>query len=86
MQHLTRVNRYIFERKKADSVNTGVWRENSLYFCFCSPCRYEQQLREKLARRRERLAKGLPPEDSDDEDETKQSTDGVGVLESLEQR
>ena len=49
--------------------------------------RYEQQLREKLARRRDRLAKGLPPEDSEDEEDTeKESADGKSLLENIERR
>ena len=49
--------------------------------------RYEQQLREKLARRRERLAKGLPPEDSEDEQDTEEeSADGKSLFENIERR
>lgn len=49
--------------------------------------KYEQQLRERLARRRERLAKGLPPDSDDDEEvENAESLDGKSLLESLDKR
>ena len=40
-----------------------------------------------MARRRERLAKGLPPEDSEDEQDTEEeSADGKSLLENIERR
>ena len=48
--------------------------------------KYEQQLRERLARRRERLAKGLPPEEGDEELDDTELLDGKSLLESLDRR
>ena len=48
--------------------------------------KYEHDLRERLARRRERLAKGLPPEDDDEELDNIESLDGKNLLESLDRR
>ena len=48
--------------------------------------KYEQQLRERLARRRERLAKGLPPEEGDEELDDIESLDGKSLLNSLDRR
>ncbi|EDO46860.1 predicted protein, partial [Nematostella vectensis] len=51
--------------------------------------RYEEKLKERLARRRERLAQGLPPDDNDDEEgdqEDEGTTDLLSVLNDLENR
>ena len=48
--------------------------------------KYEQQLRDRLARRRERLAKGLPPDDDEDELDEIEQLDGKSLLESLDKR
>jgi hypothetical protein len=48
--------------------------------------RYEQQLRERLARRRERLAKGLPAEEGDEELDDIETLDGESLLDSLDRR
>ena len=48
--------------------------------------KYEQQLRERLARRRERLAKGLPAEECDEELDDIESLDGKSLLDSLDRR
>ena len=57
-----------------------------VYVCF----RYEEKLKERLARRRERLAQGLPPEDDEEEDLEEggegQATDVLAVLEDLGKR
>lgn len=48
--------------------------------------RYEEKLKERMARRRERLAQGLPPEDSDEEDEGEEATNVIDVLNALDKR
>ncbi|PFX16028.1 hypothetical protein AWC38_SpisGene19720 [Stylophora pistillata] len=54
--------------------------------------RYEEKLKERLARRRERLAQGLTPDDEDEEDledgqaEGEQVTDVKAILEDLDKR
>jgi len=54
--------------------------------------RYEEKLKERLARRRERLAQGLPPDDEDDEDledgeaQGEQVTDVKAILDDLDKR
>lgn len=54
--------------------------------------RYEEKLKERLARRRERLAQGLPPDDEDEEDledgqaEGEEVTDVKAILEDLDKR
>lgn len=54
--------------------------------------RYEEKLKERLARRRDRLAQGLPPDDEDEEDledgeaQGEQVTDVKAILEDLDKR
>lgn len=54
--------------------------------------RYEEKLKERLARRRERLAQGLPTDDEDEEDladgeaEGEQDTDVKAILQDLDKR
>ena len=54
--------------------------------------RYEEKLKERLAKRRERLAKGLPADDEDEEDladdeaQGEQKTDVKAILEDLDKR
>lgn len=54
--------------------------------------RYEEKLKERLARRRERLAQGLPVDDEDEEDledgvtEGEEVTDVKAILEDLDKR
>lgn len=54
--------------------------------------RYEEKLKERLARRRERLAQGLPADDEDEEDiedgeaQGEQVTDVKAILEDLDKR
>ena len=54
--------------------------------------RYEEKLKERLARRRDRLAQGLPPDDEDEEDledgeaQGEQVTDVKAILEDLNKR
>lgn len=54
--------------------------------------RYEEKLKERLAKRRERLAQGLPPDDEDEEDledgqvEGEEVTDVKAILEDLDKR
>ena len=53
--------------------------------------RYEEKLKERLAKRRERLAQGKPVEDEDDEDKDglgdgEQVTDVKAILEDLDKR
>lgn len=54
--------------------------------------RYEEKLKERLAKRRERLAQGLPVDDEDEEDledglaEGEQVTDVKAILEDLDKR
>jgi len=54
--------------------------------------RYEEKLKERLAKRRERLAQGLPVDDEDDEDledgmaEGEEVTDVKAILEDLDKR
>ena len=58
----------------------------------CFLYRYEEKLKERLARRRERLAQGLPPDDEDEEDledglaEGEEVTDVKAILEDLDKR
>ena len=47
---------------------------------------YEQRLRERLARRRERLAQGLPAEDDEEESKDMESRDEKSLFESLDER
>lgn len=70
-------------RECSDStVNIGT------FLCY----RYEEKLKERLARRRERLAQGLPPDDEDDEDledgeaQGEQVTDVKAILDDLDKR
>lgn len=54
--------------------------------------RYEEKLKERLAKRRERLAQGLPVDDEDEEDledglaEGEEVTDVKAILEDLDKR
>ena len=54
--------------------------------------RYEEKLKERLARRRERLAQGLPVDDEDEKDiedgvtEGEEVTDVKAILEDLDKR
>lgn len=51
--------------------------------------RYEEKLKERLAKRRERLAQGLPVDDEDLEDglaEGEEVTDVKAILEDLDKR
>ena len=57
----------------------------------CQTPRYEEKLKERLARKRERLAQGLPPEDDEEEDEEMEgdqlaATDVLAVLDNLGDR
>jgi len=71
------------------------WRPPNLFFYQVTVVvfyRYEEKLKERLARRRERLAQGLPVDDEDEEDiedgvtEGEEVTDVKAILEDLDKR